>query len=116
MGDVGLCVFPFDWGGAGWGLPGTDLGQSGLPYHSVPTTNPDFGTYLSFVKDRWSYFDLETTQQLANLGKMFWALKVISLVLPEFDQKWTTIENLINDFRVYASVLAESIQLARWDS
>ena len=112
---VGPTVVPFDWGGAGWGLPATDLGQSGLPYHSVPQTYPDLATYFSFTKDRGSHLDLGTIQQLANLGKMFWCLKVISRGVLQFDQKWATFEDLLNDFSIYAAVLAETIRSANWD-
>ena len=108
----GLTVIPFDWGGAGWGIPATDLGQSGLPYHNVPLTSPDFVSYFSLVQDKWSGIDIDTIKQLANLGKMFWALKVICRGIPEFDQKRGNIEYLISNFEIYASVLDESIRFS----
>jgi hypothetical protein len=115
MSRAGLSIAPFDWGGAGWGLPATDLGQLGLPYENLPPTHPDCATYLSVVRDQWTSFDLQTVQQLANLGQMFWSLKVISRGVPEFDYPGAHLETIINyKFGVYKSVLANTIRSARW--
>jgi len=112
--QTGLTFAPFDWANAGWGLPATDLGQLSLPYKNLPPTVPDCETYLSLVRNEWPDFDLETVQQLANLGQIFWSLKVISLSVPEFDDKRTYLEGLLYNFSVYASVLATAIQAATW--
>jgi hypothetical protein len=116
MTPEGLTIAPFDWGGAGWGLPATDLGQLGLPYRRLPATDPDCATYLSVVQDHWPGFDLHTVQQLANLGQMFWALKVIARGIPEFDCEGAHIESLMGKFGVYRSVLANTIRAARWEN
>ena len=112
----GLKFAPFDWGGAGWGLPATDLGQLGLPYRDVPPSSPDCATYSSVVRDQWPSLDVEMVQQLANLGQMFWSLKVISRCVPEFDYKRAHIEHVIYNFSVYESVLANTIRSARWEN
>jgi hypothetical protein len=112
--QAGFFVAPFDWGGAGWGLPATDLGQLALPYREIPQTDPDWETYLRAVRGQWPSFDMQAVQQLANLGQLFWALKVISRSVPEFDDERTHRETLINNYRVYASVLANSIRAAKW--
>jgi hypothetical protein len=90
------------------------LGQLGLPYRSLPPTNPDCATYLTVVREEWPDFDLETVQQLANLGQIFWSLKVISKGIPEFEDKETYLEGLLYNFSVYASVLDTAIQAANW--
>ena len=110
----GLVLAPFDWASGGWGLPATDLGQLSLPYKSLPQTVPDYATYLSVVRNEWPDFDLETVQQLANLGQIFWALKVISKGLPEFDDKETYLEGLLFNYSVYASVLDSAIKAVNW--
>jgi hypothetical protein len=110
-----LTIAPFDWGGAGWGLPATDLGQLGLPYRDLPPTQPDCATYWSVVREQWPSLDLQTIRQLANLGQMFWALKVISRGVPEFDYPGAHLESIINKFSVYKSVLANTIRSARWE-
>jgi hypothetical protein len=112
----GLTIAPFDWGGAGWGLPATDLGQLGLPYRDLPPASPDYATYLSVVQDHWPALDMQTVQQLANLGQMFWSLKVISRGIPEFDYEGAHIESIMSKFGVYESVLAHTIRAARWES
>ena len=113
--QTGLLLAPFDWAGAGWGLPATDLGQLALPYRELPQTEPDYETYLISVREEWPSFDAQTIQQLANLGQLFWALKVIDRSVPEFDDERTHRETLINNYRVYASVLANAIRSARWE-
>jgi hypothetical protein len=112
----GLTIAPFDWGGAGWGLPATDLGQLGLPYRHLPPTSPDCAAYLSAVQDHWPGFDIQTVQQLANLGQMFWSLKVISRSVPEFDYKGATVQTIMSKFDVYGSVLADTIRATRWEN
>jgi hypothetical protein len=112
----GLTLAPFDWGGAGWGLPATDLGQLGLPYRHLPPAIPDCATYLSVVRDHWPGFDLQLVQQLANLGQLFWSLKVISRSVPEFDYEQAHIETIMSKFGVYKSVLANTIRAARWEN
>ena len=110
----GLTIAPFDWGGAGWGLPATDLGQLRLPYRGQPPENPDFVMYLSCVRDMWPSFDVQTIQQLANLGQMFWSIKVIRRALPEFDYDWAQIEHVMYNLRIYETTLADSTRAARW--
>lgn len=107
-------VLPFDWASAGWGLPATDLGQLGLPYKKTPPTIPDHKTYLEVVRERWSSFDLETVENLANLGQLFWSLKVISISLPEFNDREAYLEGLLHNYGVYASVLNSAIRAADW--
>jgi thiamine kinase-like enzyme len=114
--QAGLTLAPFDWASAGWGLPATDLGQLGLPYRSVPPTEPDYAAYWSIVRDQWPSLDVQSIQQLAKLGQMFWSLKVISLGVSEFDYEGTHIEHVMYNFRIYASVLANTIRSARWEN
>ncbi|HZD56578.1 MAG TPA: aminoglycoside phosphotransferase family protein [Anaerolineales bacterium] len=113
---AGPAVAPFDWGGAGWGLPATDLGQLGLPYRNLPPTDPDYATYLSVVREHWPDFDVQTVQQLANLGQLFWSLKVISRGIPEFDHHGAHIESIMDKFNVYRSVLANAIRAVKWEN
>jgi thiamine kinase-like enzyme len=112
--ESGLELAPFDWASAGWGLPATDLGQLGLPYKSLPRTDPDCETYLSIIHEIWPELDLKTIQQLANLGQIFWSLKVISKSLPEFDAKGTYLDGLYYNYQVYATVLSNAIRVSEW--
>ena len=114
--QAGLTLAPFDWASAGWGLPATDLGKLGLPYRSVPPTEPDYAAYWSIVRDQWPSLNVQSIQQLAKLGQMFWSLKVISLGVREFDYDEAHIESIINKLNVYESVLANTIRSARWEN
>lgn len=103
----------FDWGSAGWGLPATDLGQLGLPYHSVPQSDPDYQTYAITVGQQWPNLDVTTVRRLAYLGQIFWSLKVIGLSLPGFNDERTHLESLTYNFVIYADVLANAINAIR---
>lgn len=111
----GLTLAPFDWGGAGWGLPATDLGQLRLPYRDKPPENPDFDMYLKLVRDEWPKFDIQLVQELANLGQMFWSIKVIFRAIPEFDHDWADLEYVMYNFRIYETTLADSLRFSIWD-
>jgi thiamine kinase-like enzyme len=109
-----LALFPFDWASAGWGLPATDLGVLGLPYKDLPHTVPDYETYLNIVKEKWPKFDLHAVKQLANLGQLFWSLKVICKSIPDFNHRETYLDGLLYNYNIYASVLNATIQTATW--
>lgn len=111
----GPAFAPFDWGGAGWGLPATDLGQLGLPYHSVPKNDPDYQTYAETVGEQWPRLDVETVRRLAYLGQILWSLKVIGLSLPGFEDERTHLASLTYNFVVYADVLTDAISAAALD-
>lgn len=110
--DAGRRVVPFDWGGAGWGLAATDLGQLALPHRGPPDDAPDYLTYLAVARRRWPDLDLEIVRQLTNLGQLFWALKVISRGIPEFDCDWARPEDVTGNLRIYEAALARSMRVA----
>lgn len=103
----------FDWGGAGIGLAGTDLGLLALPHRGPPSTGPDFTAYLDVVRTQWTTADLETTKQMALVGQLFWSLKVIDKSLPDFE--FPSI-HVIENFRLYAQALWRSMATASWSS
>jgi hypothetical protein len=112
----GLSIAPFDWGGAGWGYPATDLGQLRLPYKGQPPDNPDPIAYHAVVRDRWPSLDLQRIRQLVNLGQLFWSLKVISRGLPELDYAPEYLEHVMYNFRIYEAILADSVRWAKWQA
>ena len=107
--QAGRGVAFFDWGGAGWGLVATDLGQLALPHRGPPDDDPGCAMYLAVARRRWPDLDLETVRQLANLGQLFWALKVISRGIPEFDCDWARPEDVTGNLRIYEAALARSM-------
>jgi mRNA-degrading endonuclease YafQ of YafQ-DinJ toxin-antitoxin module len=110
--DAGRSVAVFDWGGAGWGLAATDLGQLGLPHRGPPDDDPDYAAYLEVARRRWPQLDLETVGQLSNLGQLFWALKVIARGMPEYECDWARPEDVTYNLRIYEAALARSMRLA----
>jgi len=113
-GPDGPAVVPFDWGGAGWGLPATDLGQLALPYREIPSTQPNCRAFLESVQAAWPGFDVDMVEQLANLGQLFWSLKVIDRGVPELDHPDAHIASVVGKLAVYKSVLARTIRYATW--
>jgi aminoglycoside phosphotransferase (APT) family kinase protein len=105
---AGRRVAPFDWGGAGIGLAATDLGQLALPRRGPPDDAPDYAAYLDVARRRWPELELETVRQLANLGQLFWALKVIRRAIPELDCEWARPDDVLHDLAVYEAALARS--------
>jgi hypothetical protein len=109
-----LGIVPLDWGNAGFGLAGADLGQSALPRRGVTPDPADVSSYLSSVRDRWPWLTTHDVRQLANLGQMFWALTVIARGAPEFDTPWARFEKILTNYRIYEAVLRSSIGSAAW--
>ena len=109
-----LTLAPFDWGGSGWGLPATDLGQLRLPYRGKPPENPDLDLYLKLVRDVWPKFNFQLVQELANMGQLFWSIKVIYRAIPEFDYDWAELKYVMYNFRIYEITLADSLRYSIW--
>lgn len=109
-GDQSSVAF-FDWGNAGIGLAGTDLGLCSLPHEGPPNSDPDFGGYLSVVRQRWMTADLDIAQQMALVGQLFWALEVIDKSRPDFE---FPSPYLVENHRLYARAMWRSMAAARW--
>jgi hypothetical protein len=107
---AGRSIAPFDWGGAGWGIAATDLGQLALPLGGPPEHDPDYAGYLDVALQRWPALGLESVRQLANLGQLFWALKVIARGLPELECEWARPEDVAANLGIYAAALARSMR------
>ncbi len=107
----GVEVAVFDWGGAGWGLAATDLGQLALPFGGPPVREPDYLAYWEVTREHWPALRLESIRQLAYLGQLFWALKVIDLSFPVFDYP---SQDVVEKYRLYSAALARSIDGASW--
>jgi aminoglycoside phosphotransferase (APT) family kinase protein len=105
---AGRRVAPFDWGGAGIGVAATDLGQLALPRRGPPDDAPDHAAYLDVARRRWPELEFETVRQLAELGQLFWALKVIRRAIPELDCNWARPGDVLHDLAVYEAALARS--------
>jgi hypothetical protein len=101
-----LAVVPIDWGGAGTGPAATDLGQLGLPRYGDSLGSIEHRQYHEAVASYWPELDVPTIASLANLGRMFWALKVISRTLDQFEQDWVDPARTAANLHIYAVELA----------
>jgi hypothetical protein len=111
---TGAHLVAFDWGGAGWGLLGTDLGLLGLPYSRHAPPPADLDTYQRTVGHRWPGLDTETVRQLPLLGQLFWSLKVIRLEIPAFDYEWAKVGDTLVNFRIYSRSLTDAVERSSW--
>jgi hypothetical protein len=114
--EAGLQLAFFDWGGAGWGLAATDLGQLALPRYGPPSHEPDCAAYLAVARERWPGLELDTVRRLASLGQLFWALKVIDRGLPELGSERSSPEKVIGNLKIYAAAMARSLDAGGWQS
>lgn len=105
-----LAVLPIDWGGAGTGPAATDLGQLGLPHDGDSLGPPEYRMYHEVVASHWPELDVPTIASLANLGRMFWALKVISRTLDEFETDWADPAHTAANLHLYAVELTAACQ------
>lgn len=101
----------FDWGGAGLGLAATDLGLLALPKHGPPLFDPGYEAYLEAVGDRWGAADIALIGQLAQIGQLFWVLKVLDKSLPDLDKP---LPHVYENFRLYAATLLRSMESPAW--
>jgi hypothetical protein len=105
----GPSVAMFDWGGAGWAPAGGDLGLLALPHRGPPADEPDYAAYMSAVSDRWPGLELDSVRQAADLGQLFWALKVISRELPQLDSAWREPHQTLMRLEIYERALVRSL-------
>jgi thiamine kinase-like enzyme len=109
-----LAVVPIDWGGAGSGPAATDLGQLGLPRFGDSLGAREHQLYHEQVAAHWPKLDIATIASLANLGRLFWSLKVISRAVVEFETHWADPTQTDANLRLYALDLAAACErLAR---
>ena len=111
-GHAGIDLLPFDWEKAGWGVPTTDLAQSGSWGLGGFSANPDLATYWLVVRDHWPSFDLQTIQRLANCGKTFRCLAAINWRAQSL--AYPGVEWVVGDMRIYHAELSDAIQAATW--
>ena len=66
--------------------------------------------YHEVVASRWPELDVPAIASLANLGRMFWALKVISRTLDEFETDWADPAHTAANLHLYAIELTAACQ------
>ncbi len=77
-------VIPIDWGSAGVGIPGFDLGVSSVRLNQEEDVAPDIDAYVAAVRPAWPEADGSTVTRLAYAGRTLWVAKLIAQTLPGF--------------------------------
>jgi Phosphotransferase enzyme family len=117
-GQTGTAILPFDWEMAGRGIPAADLAH---------LEQADLAIYWSVVRRSWPYLSVQHIQQLANFGRVFWALAYMNWRSWAFDQSWDSLplkERLFKDEEIELAVLhmkiatdrlADAMRAATWE-
>jgi len=84
----------FDWGKAGYGIPGIDIAETsagGVPRDHVETELAD---YWSVVRESWPDLDLTAIKQLADLGAVLRLVAGLSWDSRNIGHGWRAMEGL----------------------
>jgi hypothetical protein len=111
-GPDGLTVVPIDWGNAGWGLPGSDLGQSTLLLAEPVIGAACYDEYSAALRAAWPACSTARVRQLANLGRLLWSIKVIAMSVPGF--QYDSPAKVEQNLSIYSSILLTSLNRASW--
>lgn len=107
-GPAGHEVVPIDWGNAGWGLPGSDLGQSTLLLGRTLIGEAAYEEYANALQPVWPECSAALVQRLATLGRLLWSVKVIAMSVPGF--RYDSVAKVEQILSIYSSVLLTSLQ------
>ena len=77
-------LIPIDWGSAGIGIAGFDLGASSVRLTCEEDVTPDIDAYVASVRPGWPDVDASTVTRLAYAGRVLWVTKLIAQTLPGF--------------------------------
>lgn len=78
-------VIPIDWGGAGIGLAGADLGVSTVWFDRACELAPHVEAYVEAIRPVWKDADAVTVRRLACIGRTMWAIKLIVQSIPSME-------------------------------
>jgi hypothetical protein len=100
-------VVPIDWGAAGLGLPGVDLGISSVWFDRQCEVTPDLDTYADAIRPVWPEADAASVLKMAFLGRALWAVKLLSQSVPVFvSHASSKVEAYL---RLYSGLLDRSV-------
>ena len=101
---------PFDWHGAGWGVPAEDLAQ--LDVTPSYWANPDLDVYISTVTRSWPDVTREAVDRLAVTGKLFGSLTRIKQEATGLGTDWP--EGAMKGMRLYKADMDDALSRAGW--
>jgi Ser/Thr protein kinase RdoA (MazF antagonist) len=101
-------VIPIDWGSAGIGFPGFDLGVSSILLSEAEDAAPCVDAYVQAIRPAWPDADARAATRLARAGRTLWVAKLIAQTLPGFQSYATSkVETYL---RLYAALLKRSAE------
>ena len=110
--EPGHPIVPIDWGSAGFGLPGIDLGVSTISFDQPLEITPDVETYVTAVRPVWPNISADQVTRLTFYGRILWITKVLAQSLPVFQER--SKAKAESYLKLYASVLDRSVAGIGW--
>lgn len=108
----GLTIIPIDWATSGWGTAATCLGQLDLPKHPGVSGERQYAAYFDVVRPYWPEFDVKRIEQLAVIGRLFWAVQAVGWGLDAFG--WKPVDEALADLKIYVHILDGTLRSADW--
>lgn len=100
-------VIPIDWGGAGIGLPASDLGVSSVSFAAGCEFAPDAQTYADAIRPVWPEADARAIERLVDLGRILYGVKLFAQSLPVFEHH--SMRKVEVHLELYAGMLGRSV-------
>jgi hypothetical protein len=110
--EPGSPVVPIDWGSAGRGLPGSDLGVASVRFDGSSDAGADVDAYTEEIRPSWPAAEPSLVARLARLGRLLWTVKLISQSLPVFEHAST--QKVDSHLRLYSQLLDSSLTALDW--
>src|SRR5690606_17809292 len=108
VGETVPSVIPLDWGHAGLGLPGFDLGLSTICFARECEVDPDAATYVRAIAPIWPEADVVSVLRLVHLGRLLYVVDMLASSLPVFEHHSTQKIDLL--LRLYRQLLERSLE------
>ncbi len=112
-----MSLLPFDWEIGGWGVPTVDFIQ-----FTRQSVSPDLDVYWSVAREAWPQCSIRDIRRLAEFGKIFRALQVISWnswsvayeYRYEHELEW--LRDCIKTMQFYDARITRTLPLVGWEA
>jgi Ser/Thr protein kinase RdoA (MazF antagonist) len=102
----------FDWGKAGYGIPGIDIAETSGGSVIRDRVETVLADYWSVVRESWSDLDLTAIKQLADLGALLRLVAGLSWDSRNFGHGWWPMAGL-RSYQVKLAIAFERLRVAR---
>lgn len=110
--EPGRPVVPIDWGAAGIGPAGMDLGLSSISFEHADHFVPNVDAYVSAIRPAWPEADGGYVYRLAMAGRILWTIKLLAQSIPVFREH--SSGKVETYFGLYARLLNSSAASIGW--